>query len=136
MPADFRVSAQVDEDKKLVTFKMSGVIDSATLIDVWISFYASLHQPWSYDRLFDYRRSEGVVDYDEVLRLAQWWRDHTPGSYHARVAVIVNNPFDQARVSVISELFPNETRQAFTGLGEALEWLGRKDDGAETRAAS
>ncbi len=124
MSRGFHLSTRIDEARKLIIFAVSGQIGSTALTDRLIAAYSGIEAPWTYDRLFDYRRSEGVVHFDEIRRLAAWWQDRTGGvSYHSRVAVIVTNPFDQARVHIVSELFPNETRGSFFTLDEALDWL-------------
>lgn len=124
MARRFHVRAQIDEDRRRIVFVIAGEIDSRALIDQFIDVYAGLAEPWTYERLFDYRRSEGLVDFDEITRLAAWWQDRVGNrDYRSRVAVVVNNPLDQARVQVVSGLFPHEIREAFKTVDEALEWL-------------
>ncbi|EGF90418.1 hypothetical protein ABI_34390 [Asticcacaulis biprosthecium C19] len=124
MARRFHVRAQIDEDRHRILFVISGDIESRALIDHWIEVYSEIAEPWTYDRLFDYRRAEGLVDFDEITRLAAWWHDRVGcRDYSSRVAVVVNNPLDQARIHVVSRLFPREIRKAFTTVDEALEWL-------------
>ncbi|ESQ89831.1 hypothetical protein ABAC460_11045 [Asticcacaulis sp. AC460] len=130
MARRFHVRAQIDEDRHRIVFVIAGEIDSRVLIDYFIDVYAGLAEPWAYERLFDYRRAEGLVDFDEITRLAAWWQDRVGNrDYSSRVAVVVNNPLDHARVHVVSALFPREIREAFTTVDEAMEWL----DGTPTR---
>ncbi len=124
MSRGFHLSTRIDETRNLILFGISGQIDSAALTDRLIAVYDKLDAPWTYDRLFDYRRADGIVDFDEIQRLARWWHAKTGGiSYSGRVAVIVNNPLDQARVHIVAELFPFEMRGSFFTLDEALDWL-------------
>lgn len=138
MRSGFHVSATIDEDGNLIIFRIIGHIDSPRLINKWIETYSEIAEPWRYQRLFDYRRSEGIVEFEDLLRFAAWWQDRTQGvDYLSKVAVIVNNPLDQVRVNVVANLFPRDIRQSFTTLDEALGWLKGEDNRAGiSKAAS
>ncbi|MCR6661000.1 MAG: hypothetical protein NVV72_17305 [Asticcacaulis sp.] len=124
MSRGFRISARVDEDQHLIVFNISGDIDSQALIDKWIETYASLAEPWLYDRLLDYRRSDGLVAVNELERFAVWWEDRTRGiNYSLKAAIIVNNPLDARRVHTVNGLFPHDIRESFDSLDDALTWL-------------
>ena len=128
MPARFHVTHQVDEDNKRILFKISGHVDSDALIKKWQETYASIAEPWTYDRLFDYRRAEGLVDFDVVVRYAAWWHELVGDRhYESKVAVIVNNPLDLARVHVVANLFPMDRRESFTCIDDALNWLNGEE---------
>ena len=124
MPRGFRISTRIHEDERLIVFNISGDIDNKALVDKWIETYASLAEPWLYNRLLDYRRSEGLVDVDELARFAVWWDDRTCGvDYSLKVAIIVNNPLDAKRIHVVDRMFPRDIRESFGSLDDALTWL-------------
>jgi hypothetical protein len=124
MPRGFHVSAHIHDDDRLIIFRMTGEIDSHALVEKWIAAYSELAEPWRYNRLFDYRRASGIVDYDQIARFAAWWDQRTHGvDYLGKVAIIVNNPLDLARVSTVSPYFPRDIRRAFMTLDEGLNWL-------------
>ncbi len=128
MSRPFRVGAQVDQDRKLITFTMAGEIDTQVMCEHWKAVYQRVEMPWTYRRLFDYRRAEGMVEFDELSRFADWWRAFTSGAdYSTKVAVIVNNALDKARVHTANALFPGDRRESFTAVDEALDWLDRMD---------
>jgi len=128
MPRGFHVSAQVQEDDRLIIFRITGDIDSHALIEKWIAIYSEIAEPWTYNRLFDYRRAEGIVEYDQIARFAIWWDQRTHGvDYLGKVAIIVNNPLDLARVNTVSTQFPRDIRRAFMTLDEGLNWLNEGD---------
>ena len=124
MPRGFRISARIDEDQNLIVFNISGDIDSKALVDKWIETYASLEEPWLYNRLLDYRRADGLVDVNELKRFAVWWEGRTQGiNYSLKAAIIVNNPLDARRVHTVDVLFPSDIRKSFDSLDDALTWL-------------
>ncbi len=124
MTAPFKVMSRIDEDRKRIVFKVAGYIDSEALIDSWIETYASLAEPWAYDRLFDYRRADGLVDFDAIIRFATWWHDRLNGrSYASKVAIVVTNTLDEVRVHTVAALFPYDRREAFMSIHDAEAWL-------------
>ena len=129
MSRGFHISVQMDEAQKLIVFRMTGEIDSHALVEKWIAVYSEIAEPWRYNRLFDYRRAQGIVEYDQIERFAAWWDRRTHGvDYLGKVAVIVNNPLDLARVNTVAPQFPRDIRRAFMTLDEGLSWLTEADD--------
>lgn len=135
MTVPFKVTSRIDEDGKRIVFKIAGYIDSEALIDSWIETYASLAEPWTYDRLFDYRRADGLVDFDTMIRLSNWWHERLSGrTYTSKIAVVVNNPLDEARVHTIAKLFPYEQREAFLSIHDAETWLDQTSKNSSVSA--
>lgn len=129
MRRSFHVSAQIQDNDNLIIFRMTGEIDSHILVDKWISVYSEIAEPWRYKRLFDYRRATGIVDYDQIARFAAWWDQRTHDvDYHGKVAIIVNNSLDLARVNTVAAHFPHDIRRSFMTFDEGLNWLNEADD--------
>ena len=124
MPQGFQVAGRVEPGTRRIVFSIRGQIDSRVLIDRYIEIYSNIAAPWTYDRVFDYRRSDGLVEHIDVERIARWWADHIDPDYpRTRVAVIVNNPLDLLRARGVADLFPKEERQTFLSIDDALSWL-------------
>ncbi len=125
MPRGFRISARVHKDERLIVFNISGEIDSQALIAKWIETFASLAEPWLYNRLLDYRRAEGLVEIEALQRFAEWWSERSKGiDYTLKVAILVNNALDARRIHVVDQMFLHDIRQSFGSLDDALTWLG------------
>ena len=125
MPQSFQVAGRVEPETRRIVFSVRGHIDSRVLIDRFIEIYSGIEAPWTYDRIFDYRRSDGLVEHVDVERIARWWAGHIdPDCTRTRVAVIVNNPLDLLRARGVADLFPREERQTFQSIDDALSWLG------------
>ena len=124
MPQGFQVAGRVEPETQRIVFSIRGQIDSRVLIDRYIEIYSGIAAPWTYDRVFDYRRSDGLVEHVDVERIARWWADHIdPDCPRTRVAVIVNNPLDLLRARGVADLFPGEERRTFLSIDDALSWL-------------
>jgi len=124
MAVPFKVTSRIDEDRKRIVFKVAGYVDSEALIDTWIETYASLAEPWTYDRLFDYRRADGLVDFGALERFSKWWHERLGNrTYTSKVAVVVNNSLDEVRVHTVATLFPYDLRESFMSIHDAEAWL-------------
>jgi hypothetical protein len=124
MAQGFQVTGRAEPDRRRIVFSIRGHIDSRVMIDRFIEIYSGVDSPWTYDRVFDYRRSDGLVEYPDVLRLADWWAGYIdPDCGRRRVAVIVNNPLDLVRARATGGLFPKDEVQSFLSLDDALSWL-------------
>ncbi len=128
MPQGFQVTGRVEADTRRIVFGIRGQIDSRVLIDRLIEIYSGIDAPWTYDRVFDYRRSDGLVEHADVDRIAQWWAARiAPDCARTKVAIIVNNPLDLLRARTVSDQFPKDDRRTFLSLDDALVWLDTKD---------
>lgn len=123
----FQVAGRVEPDTCRIVFSIRGDIDSRLLIDRYIEIYSEVAAPWTYDRVFDYRRSDGLVERDDIARMAAWWAERIPTDCpETKVAVIVNNTLDLARARSVSDLFPKDIRQTFLSIDDALSWLDER----------
>jgi len=130
MPHGFQVAGRIEADTRRIIFSIRGQIDSRVLIDRYIEIYSKIEAPWTYDRLFDYRRSDGLVEHADVDRIAAWWAEVIPADAPlTKVAVIVNNPLDLMRAKGVANQFPKDDRRTFSSLDDALSWLGEGPSG-------
>jgi hypothetical protein len=114
----------IDPDRKLMTFRVVGEIDSARLTDLIIEGYKANRSAWTYRRIFDYRRATGLYDYGEVERLLVWWHGETAGmDICNKVAVITNEVLFEVRARVFDEAYTHGQIETFDRTFKALEWL-------------
>ncbi|ESQ90366.1 hypothetical protein ABAC460_09430 [Asticcacaulis sp. AC460] len=130
----YRLNVFVDEDRKVLIFRVIGAMPSAEFVQRLHAAYATIDRPWTWSRVMDFRRFEGVIDLTDVEEMAQRWKAMTADqNYHARVAVVSTDPLDKARVPTASPLFPNETVCHFSDYHDAMAWVLADDDA--TRSA-
>ena len=123
MPDRYRFNFMVDEANKLVVVRPIGDMPAAELVDQLFDHYRALSEPWTYRRLNDFRRFEGFLDQEALTGIARRWAELTAGvTYHARVAVVSNDPLDRLRLPAVSPQFPNETICLFSDFHEAVGW--------------
>ena len=116
----------VDAERKLLTFKVLGQIDSVALTDLIIEEYKAHRNAWTFRRIFDYRRATGLYDYAEVERLLEWWHGETAGmDICNKVAVITNEVLFEVRARVFDEAYTNGQIMTFDTLVKAVEWLDK-----------
>ena len=124
MSDKYRFSVTCNAEKRIVIIRVTGPMPSAMVIDKFLETYRSLQAPWSYRRLIDYRRFEGLINYEDIERFSRSWADlicgNTTGS---RVAVVTLDPLELARPSTVNHLFPNDVIRAFDSVDQALDWF-------------
>jgi hypothetical protein len=124
MSLPYRLSVTIDETKKLLIGRVLGPMPSRILTEEFLSAYAALEKPWYYNRLIDYRRFTGTVDYADAEYFARQWAEWVKDDAHrSKVAFVTLDPLELARTSTIAHLFPHDIMKGFTSPDEALEWL-------------
>jgi len=120
----YRFRYHIDEARRLIVFRVTGDVPSAVLNDKFIAAYRKIPDSARYDRLIDYRRYTGYIEFpdmeDFARKLAYINRDR-PVTY--RVAVVTNDAFEHARLATFQGMFAEEMR-AFSSMDDALDWLG------------
>jgi hypothetical protein len=127
----YRLNVFVDEDRRVLIFRLIGAMPSAEFVERLHTAYATIERPWAWSRVMDFRRFEGLIEFSDVEEMARRWQEMTAGEvYHARVAVVSTDPLDKARVPTASPLFPNETVCYFSDYHDAMAWVLASDDAA------
>lgn len=129
----YRLNVFVDEERKVLIFRVIGAMPSAEFTERLYAAYDTLDRPWRWARIMDFRRFEGLIAFADVEEMARRWQVITAGdNYHSKVAVVSADPLDKARVPTASPLFPNETVCHFSDYHEAMAWVVAKDDAARS----
>jgi hypothetical protein len=114
----------VDEQQKLITFRLKGTETSQYYTEKFIEAYAMIERPWLYRRLMDHRQCETTITFEDVRKLADCWADITRGETVIHyVAMLTSDALTHARPATYSHLFPNQEIRSFTELHDALDWL-------------
>jgi len=118
------VKVSVDEPMRLITLKLKGAESSAFYTEQLLTAYDGIEQPWLYNKMMDYRQFTGLIEYSDVIRLAEDWARRVEGQvYASRVAFLTFDPLTPARAASFTSLFPNTSVRSFDELHPALSWL-------------
>ncbi len=124
----------VDEARQLIIFRVAGDIPSARLNEEYIDAYRNIPEHWRYDRLVDYRRYTGFLEFTDLEDFAEKIDDLSHDhSRMYKVAIVTSDALEQARISTFRHLFPEDLR-AFASMDDALDWLGSRQMSAQTNA--
>ena len=116
----------VDQATQILTFKISGEIDSKQLTDLMISAYEANRAHWTYRRIFDYRRASGLYAFEQVERLLEWWHDASREvAICHHVAVISSDVLFDFRARVFDNRYEKGQICSFNSRQEAVNWLDR-----------
>lgn len=122
------LAVRIDEDKKLLIFNIKGEINSRALAGDIIKAYQAIPKPWSYSRIYDYRRSRGLFDYDQIARVMDWWHDtYKDVPDFGKIAVITFDVLFEIRAKDFGSQSQKEEIRTFENMRTALEWLGISD---------
>ncbi|ESQ78429.1 hypothetical protein [Asticcacaulis benevestitus] len=114
----------IDHERKLLIFKVLGVIESGRLTDLIIEAYKTNRSAWTYRRIFDYRRAEGIYSYDEVERLLAWWHAETASMEICNyVAIITVEILFEIRAKIFDEAYTKGQIMSFDTTAKAISWL-------------
>jgi hypothetical protein len=121
----YRFTYSVDEARRLIVFRVAGAVPSTLLNDKFVCAYRAIPNHWEYNRLIDYRRYTGLMDFADVedfaRKIAYLNRDRPR---HYKVAVVTTDPFEQARPATFRHLFPEDVK-TFASMDDALDWLNQ-----------
>lgn len=124
MPTGPNLHVRVDEDRRLLIFSIKGEIESHSLTNDLIEALLAVPEPWAYSRIFDYRRSTGLFDFDEIARFMDWWQAHTHDIANlGKVAVLTKDVLFTIRAKTFDAVSPREDIQTFDNMNMALTWL-------------
>lgn len=124
---DDRFKVTVDDSMRLITIRLRGSDTSAYYADKMMTAYEGVQNPWTYNRLLDYRTFSGIIEAEDVERLAAHWASVTEGhTYSAKIAVLTKDVLTPKRANGFGYLFPQDTIRIFDDLHTALDWLNSK----------
>ena len=123
-PTQLDVTA--DHAARILTFRISGRIESSRLTDLIMAAYEAHRPCWTYRLIFDYRRAFGLYDFDQVERLLAWWHEASRDvriCHH--VAVITHDVLFDFRARVFDDRYDKGEIRSFKNRQDALNWLDR-----------
>jgi hypothetical protein len=123
-----RLNFFVDSVRRTIIYRPIGPMLGPIYVASLFEAYAQVEAPWTYSRLADLRRFEGLLSEDDIQDAAKRWAVLTAGqAYKGHVAVVSLDAWDQVRIPAASKHFPNETICLFTDYHEANGWLMASD---------
>jgi len=124
-----------DPDKRLIVARPIGAMPGGDFVDKLFEAYRTIERPWTYHRLNDFRRYEGVLSNTDLARMSHLWSELTGDhDYETYVAVVSYDYQVQQRMPKVSPQFPKETICLFTGYHDAINWLLADDKDAYLRS--
>ncbi|MFT4077402.1 MAG: hypothetical protein QM647_17885 [Asticcacaulis sp.] len=124
----YRFKFFCDPDKRMMIVRPIGNMPGAVFVEKLHEAYMSVDKPWTYMRLKDFRRYEGVLSNSDIATMSANWAALTGDKdYETFVAIVSHDHYVQQRMPHVSAQFPHETICLFTGFHEAMGWL-RADD--------
>lgn len=124
-----------DPEKRLIIVRPIGDMPGTEFVDRLFEAYKPIDRPWTYRRLNDFRRYEGVLSKADLTAMSARWAELTGDrDFETFVAVVSHDHYVKQRMPKVSSQFPNETICLFTGYHDAIGWLMADDKDAFLRS--
>ncbi|WAC48643.1 hypothetical protein OVA03_01535 [Asticcacaulis sp. SL142] len=119
-----RITVRLDEDRKIIVFRVLGDVDGAEIVDTLMKTYAVLNEPWHYHLVLDISRHDGLMHVSHIDDLRQRWQA-LAGDYHntVRGAIITHNPVSFARIGNVRTSFKNKNIYTFREFKDGMAWV-------------
>src|SRR3569623_2532866 len=122
--AEPRFQHFIYQDGKVIVMRIIGAMAHADVVERLFAVYDAIPEPWTWQRIIDLRRIEGVLTFADIEDEARRWAQYTEGrTYRSKYAVVSTDPLEKARVPAAIPLFPNEIVCHFSDYHEALKWV-------------
>ncbi|MGZ3298961.1 MAG: hypothetical protein ACXU8O_08100, partial [Asticcacaulis sp.] len=66
MQTDYRLNFFVDDVRRIMIFRVIGAMPGSEFTERLFAGYATVEKPWTYHRIMDFRRFEGLIEFAEV----------------------------------------------------------------------
>jgi hypothetical protein len=120
----YRFKVFVDHERRVLTVRVIGLMPSAEFVDRLFEAYGRIDQPWTYNRIMDFRRFDGQISEDYIEEMGRRWHAIVPpGTARSKLAVVSCNPLDKARVPSVSPLVPSRAICHFSDFHSAVRWI-------------
>ncbi len=119
-----RITLTLDEESKILVIRHIGDMDGQDIKANLLAELVKLDSPWTYDTLIDLRRYDGFILTSEVEDLSNSLAQLMQGRDTGNVSAIVSDdPWVQARISIMQSLAPHIVMKMFSNFDEALDWI-------------
>jgi hypothetical protein len=122
------ISIEINDHAHFITFRLSGVLYGNDLLDITEKVYATLDEPWRYNRLYDIRAFINVLQFQDFVDLAEQWPRLAGRQQPIRFAIVTEDAIRVARTQAYGPILPNITAKPFSNLADAISWLTEPAD--------
>ncbi|WP_443750339.1 hypothetical protein [Asticcacaulis solisilvae] len=120
------ISVEIHPESHFVLFKIQGVAYGKELLDITERTYASLTEPWRYNRLYDIRQFINVLQFDDFAAMAEQWPRLAGRVRTLKVAIVTEDPVRIARADTFTRVLPNVEARTFATIETAETWLAEE----------
>ncbi len=117
------ISVEIHPEAHFVLFRLQGVVYGKELLDITERTYATLSEPWRFNRLFDIRQFINVLQFEDFAALAEQWPKLAGRVQPTRAAIVTDDPVRIARAESFTRVLPNITARTFGTMEAAEAWL-------------
>jgi len=119
-----RMQFYVFDKEKLITIRVIGDMSSVDFIRNLFGHLDSVAEPWTYNRIMDFRRFTAVLSADEIEEMGRAWTEHVPADApRTKLAVVSKDVPENSDEPTVSPTAPSRVVCHFSKYHDALQWV-------------
>lgn len=127
----YRFNFYVDTDNRVLVVRPIGAIPAHDFLDRLFESYGTIAEPWTYNRIMDFRRFRGLLSSADIVEMGRRWMAMVPPDCKRTRLAIVGSGLDTPKsVATVSPLVPNRMLRHFSDYHEARDWAISTDTAA------
>lgn len=132
----YRFNFHVDADNRVLVVRLIGAMPACEFLTRLFEAYATVAEPWTYNRIMDFRRFRGLLSSADIAEMGRRWMAMVPDDCKRTRLAIVGGGFDTRRsMPAVSPQVPNRLVCHFSDYHEARDWAISTDAAAECEDA-
>lgn len=103
--------------------RVIGPMPSSVVTTEFMMAYRKIDQVWDYNRIIDYRKFTGTIDYEDAQDFVRQWQEMAgSATYSSKVAFVTDDALELARATTYDHMTPDRVR-SFNTIDQALDWF-------------
>ena len=136
MDKAYRFNFHVDTDNRVLIVRLIGAMPASEFLNQLFESYATVAEPWTYNRIMDFRRFRGLLSSGDIADMGRRWMAMVPDDCKRTRLAIVGSGLDTPKsVATVSPEVPNRLVCHFSDYHRARDWAISTDEAAEREDA-
>ncbi len=127
----YRFTFYVDTDNRVLVVRLIGAMPANEFLNQLFDAYATVSEPWTYNRIMDFRRFRGLLSSADIAEMGRRWMEMAPPDCKRTRLAIVGSGLDTPKsVATVSPEVPNRLVCHFNDYHDARDWAISTDAAA------
>lgn len=125
----YRFNFYVDADHRVLVVRPIGAMPAHEFLDRLFESYGTIAEPWTYNRVMDFRRFRGLLSSADIMEMGRRWMAMVPSDCKCtRLAIVGSGLSCDTGGPTVSPHVPNRLICHFNDYHLARDWAMSTDD--------